>query len=514
MNRDLFQLIKAKVPAADAINSERAPAYAFSAKHALAQYAATGCLNATFYASAQNQLTHVLRLLDGVSPEFVAKTAVFARTKGFMKDLPALFTAWLTVTAPELAETVFSRVIDDAKMLRNFVEILRSGVVGRKSLGSLPKRLVRSWFDGRAPDAIFRGSVGDKPSLADVIRLAHPKPKGDERSALFAYLLGRSHDREKLPSLVRELEDWKVRREGAPPRVPFQLLTALDLDANAWKTIARNASWQETRMNLATFARHGVFASKKTTELVAARLKDPEEVRRARVFPYQLLMAHAAAGESVPGSVRQALESALDVALENVPKIDGKIFVCPDVSGSMCSPVTGHRTGATTAVRCIDVAGLVAAAMLRKNDAEVLPFEHDVVSLSLSKRDSVLTNARKLASVGGGGTSCSAPLAKLNASRAKGSLVVLVSDNESWVDARPQGTALMAEWTVFAARNPGAKLVNIDIVPNRTTQGAERHDVINVGGFSDSVFELMSNVVAEKSQSHWIDQIERLSVAT
>ena len=33
------------------------------------------------------------------------------------------------------------------------------------------------------------------------------------------------------------------------------------------------------------------------------------------------------------------------------------------------------RKGATTKVRCIDVAALIAAAMLRKNDAEVLPFE-------------------------------------------------------------------------------------------------------------------------------------------
>ena len=53
--------------------------------------------------------------------------------------------------------------------------------------------------------------------------------------------------------------------------------------------------------------------------------------------------------------------------------------MCPDVSGSMHSPVTGFRKGATTAVRCIDVAALVAAAVLRKNpDAEVIPFEDEV----------------------------------------------------------------------------------------------------------------------------------------
>ena len=53
----------------------------------------------------------------------------------------------------------------------------------------------------------------------------------------------------------------------------------------------------------------------------------------------------------------------------------------------------------------MDVAALVAAAILRRNPtAEVLPFEESVVTLRLSPRDSVMTNAERLASVGGGGT--------------------------------------------------------------------------------------------------------------
>ena len=36
----------------------------------------------------------------------------------------------------------------------------------------------------------------------------------------------------------------------------------------------------------------------------------------------------------------------------------GKLFICPDVSGSMQSPVTGYRSGGTTEVRCVDVAGV------------------------------------------------------------------------------------------------------------------------------------------------------------
>jgi 60 kDa SS-A/Ro ribonucleoprotein len=125
--------------------------------------------------------------------------------------------------------------------------------------------------------------------------------------------------------------------------------------------------------------------------------------------------------------VRNALQDAMELAVVNVMSIAGEVVVCPDVSGSMKSPVTGYRSGSTTSVRCIDVAALVAASVLRKNrGATVLPFEQSVVPVDLNSRDSVMTNAGILASVGGGGTNCSAPVRLLNERKAKADLVIFV----------------------------------------------------------------------------------------
>src|SRR2546425_5933167 len=152
-NKTLFKsLIGKLMPGTDALNEERAPAYALSPKHQLAQYAATGCLNTTFYASAGEQLAKVLELCAEIDAEFIAKTAVFCRERGFMKDMPALLCAVLSVKDRTLLNVTFPRVIDNAKMLRNFVQIMRSGAVGRKSLGSAPKRLVREWLDARSEE--------------------------------------------------------------------------------------------------------------------------------------------------------------------------------------------------------------------------------------------------------------------------------------------------------------------------------------------------------------------------
>jgi 60 kDa SS-A/Ro ribonucleoprotein len=214
--------------------------------------------------------------------------------------------------------------------------------------------------------------------------------------------------------------------------------------------------------------------------------------------------------------VRDALQDAMDIAIANVPSLTGNIVLCPDVSGSMGSPVTGYRKGATSSVRCIDVAGLMTAAFLQRNPkARVLPFENDVVNVSLNRRDSVMTNAGKLAKIGGGGTNCSAPLKKLANEKAKVDLVVFISDNESWVDARGSGqpTAVMTEWARIKRVNPAAKLVCLDIQPHATTQAPTREDVLNIGGFSDAVYGVITAFAANSNGANgWVKAIEAIEL--
>ena len=153
--------------------------------------------------------------------------------------------------------------------------------------------------------------------------------------------------------------------------------------------------------------------------------------------------------------------------------------------------------------------------MLRVNrGARVLPFEQAVVDLRLNGRDTVLTNAAKLAAIGGGGTNCSAPLALLNRENAKVDLVVFISDNESWMDARRgTNTAMMTEWSKLKARNPTAKLICIDLQPNATTQAPDRSDILNIGGFSDTVFEVIATFAKnELGPQHWVGEIEAIVV--
>jgi len=523
-NKNLFQSIVGKLlPKTDAINEERAPAYALAPKAMLAQYAATGCLSNTFYADAEAQLAKILELSREIDAEFIAQTAVYARQRGFMKDMPALLCAVLSTKDGKLLERIFPRVIDNGKMLRNFVQIMRSGAVGRKSLGTAPKRMINRWLEARTDEAVFCDSIGQSPSFADIVKMIHPKPKTSQRAALYGYFIGRDFDFEQLPPLVREYETFKAAKadeRGEAPTVPFQMLTSLELGKAEWTAIARRAPWQMTRMNLNTFARHGVYDQPGLPELIADRLRDPKAIRKSRVFPYQLMSAYTMTGNGIPQIVREALQDAMEIAIGNIPKIDGKVYVFPDISGSMHSPVTGHRGSATSKVRCIDVAALVAAAVLRQNPrSEVIPFESKAVEINLNPRDSVMTNAEKLASLPCGGTNCSAPLRLLNQRRAAGDLIIYVSDNESWIDAPNYGvfggsaTETLKHWAAFKQRSPQARMVCINIQPYGTTQAKEREDVLNIGGFTDQVFDVIAEFAAGRlAADHWVGVIEAVEL--
>lgn len=516
-NAQLFNTRDLALMQTNGINHHEVPAYAYTAEHKLAQLAMTGALNQTWYATAETQLAEVLALCTKVDEGFIARAAIYAREHGLMKDMPALLAVALAARQSPLLTEVFERVIDNGRMLRNFVQILRSGVTGRRSLGTRPKKLVQRWLNKASERQLLQAAVGNAPSLADVVKMVHPKPAEPWREAFFAWLLGKPYDALQLPPLTQKLLAWRQGEATAVPEVPFQLLNLGVLTVEHWAQVVEIMGWQALRMNLNTLARHGVYEQTGMVARVAQRLADPVAIRKARVYPYQLLVAYRMTETTLPMPVREALQDALDVALANVPVLEGKVVVCPDVSGSMGSAVTGYRQGATSVVRCVDVAALVAAAMLRVHPtARILPFERGVVDVVLNPRDSVMTNAERLAAICGGGTNCSAPLARLVEEQAKVDVVVMVSDNESWVDASRRGaTETMRQWALIKQRNPSAKLVCIDLQPYGTTQAQEADDILNVGGFGDAVFNVIAQFAAGSfGAGHWVRSIASIQMET
>ena len=83
--------------------------------------------------------------------------------------------------------------------------------------------------------------------------------------------------------------------------------------------------------------------------------------------------------DKVPAKIKAALHKAAEIACGNVPELPGPVVIGLDTSGSMGCSVTGFRAGrngtggATSKMRCVDIAALFASA----NSEDELMAIHD-----------------------------------------------------------------------------------------------------------------------------------------
>jgi len=172
------------------------------------------------------------------------------------------------------------------------------------------------------------------------------------------------------------------------------------------------------------------------------------------------------------------------------------------------------------------VAALISAAILRKNpDSVIVPFSDWVRQFNADPGDQILSISTRLSRLGGGGTDCHLPVAHANEKLKDRAFcgVILVSDNQSWVTPTVRVlrghyvTALVREWEKFVAnqRRLGRflrpKLICCDLQMGGSSQAPETADALNIGGFSDVVFEVMAAHLADDSQ-RFVDMVKAVEI--
>ncbi len=68
------------------------------------------------------------------------------------------------------------------------MQFVRSGQFGRKGLSYSLQRAVQRWLNSASVEKLLSASIGNDPSLRDVLRLARPTPLDNARRALFGWL--------------------------------------------------------------------------------------------------------------------------------------------------------------------------------------------------------------------------------------------------------------------------------------------------------------------------------------
>lgn len=335
--------------------------------------------------------------------------------------------------------------------------------------------------------------------MADVVALAKPTPAGPWQADLFDYLADRRWKRDvvrvsgRLPTLSAyraatampraERRAWFLADPGrlrAAGMTWEQLSSLGPMDAQAWTAIIPHMGLMALCRNLRNFDEAGVPDA--VAGRVAARLADPEQVRRSRQFPYRFLSAYRAAPSLRWG---HALEQALAASTANVPALPGRTLVLVDTSASM----TG-RVSAKSRVRHVDVGALFGTALAARGCAvDLVGFADGLFRHPLAEGGSVLRQSEEFcARVGevGHGTETVAALRETYDGHDR---VVIVSDMQAFA---------------YPGRRPGRGMSVSEAVPaavplfgiNTTGYGKASIDTglpgrYEIGGFSDALFRMV-----------------------
>lgn len=341
--------------------------------------------------------------------------------------------------------------------------------------------------------------------MADVVALAKPTPAGPWQADLFDYLADRRWKRdtvrvtERLSTLSAyraamampegERRAWFLAdpdRLKAAGMTWEQLSSLGPMDAAAWTAIIPHMGLMALCRNLRNFDETGV--SDAVAERVAARLADPEQVRRSRQFPYRFLSAYRAAPSLRWG---HALEQALTASTANIPVLPGRTLVLVDTSGSMGSRVSGKSQ-----VRHVDVGALFGTALAARGcDVDLVGFANGVFRHPLTAGGAVLRQAEtfceRVGEVGHG----TETVAALRATYDGHDRVVIVSDMQAFAypgrgGGMPVSDAIPAEVPMFGINTSGYGKASID------TGRPSRYEV---GGFSDALFRMVGLLSRNRS---------------
>lgn len=523
-------------------NASGGRAFKLSSEEGLAKIICVGILGDKMaLVDEKTMIDAIKEHLDSSREEFVAKLAIYAKKEAKMKDVSAYLLAYLASIHSKYGPVVFSEIISDISMLKKFMKFVRDGKTSRKSFGSTYKNLIRNWLESRSDLQLFRESVGNDPSLEDIIRMVHPKPKSQSRDALYSYFLGNISNKnvstsEKGHFLPQEIKDYLVfcqnpiaygGDDGKIPNTNIMMVMSHSLSPKQWESVAMQMTFNQLIKNLSVLIDRDVFSNNDVLLHVYQKLSSPEEATKSNQLPYTIAMAInqirlKANGNSryfytqqVYGDVYQllidGLENALRNSFKNVPTFDANIALCIDVSGSM-QDLISSKSIATY----LDAASVLALSFLTKNPkTTILPFctrVHDKHGIDANK--SFSENVQILKSFAGGGTYCSAPInyiIKTAHNDEPYDLIIMISDNQSWEQlhrSASNNTPVQKEFDKYKKINPNVKLVNIDISPYANSQAKSSDSIMLVSGFNDSIFKALKDYLPNsENPNYWVSHI-------
>ena len=418
-----------------------------------------------FYGKNTKDMTQTIKRVIADDPQFVSNLAVFARREFNMRSVAHVLTAYL---AHEIEGKPYTRQTVKGVSLRgdDVTEIMSFylSTFGKPIPNSLRKGIndVLQGFDEYTL-AKYKGD-GKSVKMRDLLCLCRPAPKDDAQSAM-----------------------WKRCLEGTL-EIPMTWETQLSANGNnaeTWERLidSRKVGYMALLRNLANI----IKANPANIEKVYQTIENPEAVRKSRQLPFRFLSAYKAIQGMAGSRALDALENAVEVSAENLPKISGNTVIAIDVSGSMTSSIS-----AKSDVKCAEIAlmlGYIANKICE--NAYIFTFDTSIKAFNTSTRAGILNSVINTP-VRGGSTNMGLPFKYMIDHDIQADRIIILSDNQcncgiSWYNPKPVN-ALADEYRRKTGNDIWVHAIDLQGYGTQQFHGAKTNII---AGWSEKVFDFI-----------------------
>lgn len=453
-----------------------------------------------FYRSANDSFERLKELLSKCDPKFAAQAAVYARTVFGMRSISHVAAAELAkhVSGKDWASAFYKAIVYRPDDMMEIISYYRGNCQPLGSQGKLPipnaiKKGFAEAFDKFDAYRLskYRGE-GKDFSLVDIVNLVHPVPTEKNASALEKLINGE----------LKSTDTWesKLSKAGQDSENEEQKIAN---KKEAWIEFVRkdNTEYFALLRNL----RNIIESAPEVLDEALAKLTDEKAIKKSLVLPFRYVTAYneiMKVGDKDSRKALVALNKAVDISCNNVPKFDGDTLVVLDVSSSMRQDADGNYDGPKSPSV---IGALFTAILLKANNADLITFDGSAryVNVDLSNSTLSLANALRF---DGNDTNMQSFFPIIPADR-KYKRVILLSDMQGWSGdyshRTPQGT--LNDYKKRSGANP--YFYSFDLKNYGTLQFPE-NSVFCLAGFSDKIFSIMS--LLEQDRNALINEVKKI----
>lgn len=489
----------------------------------LDRFLVLGTEGGTFYASEQNlTIQNAKNLLDLVKSDgvkVVSRIAEISKSGRAPKSDATIFglavaTAFGDTETRQAGFAALPSVCRTGSMLFQFV----SESEQLRGWGRGMRKGIANWYLAAEVDDLTYQALKYQRrggwSHRDLLRLSHPKPENEDQRVLFKWIVdgeleGKNHRIESYEKLTAIAAEQNMDRVEIAAKLIVEnrftrefVPTGLLVYAEIWEALLQDMPITAMIRNLANMTRCGLLTpSSQATKQVIEKLNNETLLRRARVHPLSLLVAHATYSEgqgyrssnewqAVPRIV-DALDSAFYLSFGSVETTGKRYVLGIDVSGSM-----SMATVAGSPLRACEAATAMAMVALN-TEAAVTPmaFGHSFKKLPLSPKMRLADAMKHTRNVNFGGTDCALPMIWATKHRVEADAFIVYTDNETWFGKIHPKQALNEYRQKMGIE---AKLIVVGMCSNRfSIADPTDSGMLDIVGFDTAVPQVIREFVLE-----------------